>query len=198
MENYNLTPGELVILQERSVKLGEGPGGENLDELVLTNQTLILVASAPQSLFRRTRMLKRCPLSTILRRNDMPQAIVVKYRNNYCLQVAFEDENVSLFFPSNPRRQADRWANALAKAADGDISGIDSSAENLPPEITDVVDGAKDLVGAFFGGARKSQDGRQASRPASVTTKCVGCHAPVTGRAGTTVTCPYCDTKQTL
>lgn len=198
MENYNLAPGELVIMQEQSVKLGEGPSGESLDELVLTNQNLILVASASQGLFKRTRMLKRCPLSQIVRHDDVPQAVAAKYRSNYRLQIAFEDEVVSLFFPSNPRRQAERWADALVKAVDGNLSGIDSSAEALPPEITDVVDGAKDLVGAFFGGGKKPQGGQQKGRPASVTTKCVGCHAPITGRAGSTMTCPYCDTRQTL
>lgn len=198
MENYNLAPGELVIMQEQSVKLGEGPSGESLDELVLTNQNLILVASASRGLFKRTRMLKRCPLSQIVRHNDVPQAVAAKYRNSYRLQVAFKDEVVSLFFPSNPRRQAERWADALVKAADGDLSGIDNSTEALPPEITDVVDGAKDLVGAFFGGGKKPQDNQRKDRPASVTTKCVGCHAPIAGRAGATVTCPYCDTSQTL
>lgn len=198
MEDYNLAPGELVIMQEQSVKLGEGPDGEDLDELVLTNQNLILVASASQGLFRRTRMLKRCPLSSIRRRDDVPQVFATKYRNSYCLQIAFEDENVTLFFPTNPRRQAERWEGAIIGAADGDLTNVDDSGDDLPPEITNVVDGAKDLVGALFGGGKKQQGGERRQHPKTVAKKCVGCHAPLTGRAGTTVTCPYCDTRQTL
>lgn len=196
MEDYNLAPGELVVAQERSVKLGDGPDGEELEELVLTNQNLILVASAPQGLFKRTRMLKRCPLSRIVRQDDVPQAVVAKYRGNYCLQVAFEGESVALFFPSNPRRQAERWADALVRAADGDLSG--GGGEDLPPEITNVVDGARDLVGALFGGSARPRAPAQTNRLSFVTKKCVGCHAPLSGRGGTTVTCPYCDTRQAL
>lgn len=198
MEDYNLAPGELVIMQEQSVRLGDGPDGEELEELVLTNQNLILVANAAQGLFKRTRMLKRCPLSRVVRHDDVPQAIVAKYRGNYCLQIAFEGESVTLFFSSNPRRQAERWANALVKAADGDLSGAREAVEDLPPEITNVVDGARDLVGALFGAAAGPQAGTQKSRPASVTRRCVGCHAPLAGRVGASVTCPYCDTRQTL
>lgn len=198
MEDYNLAPGELVVMQEQSVKLGDGPNGEDLDELVLTNQNLILVASAAQGLFRRTRMLKRCPLSQIVRHDDVPQAVATKYRGSYCLQVAFEGESIALFFPANPRRQAEHWANALVRAADGDLSGCGDAGDDLPPEITNVVDGARDLVGALLGGGTKSQPATRPDRPSSVTKKCVGCHAPLSGRSGATVTCSYCDTRQTL
>ena len=58
VEDYNLAPGELVVMQEQSIKLGNDTDGEDLDELVLTNQNLILVASASQGLFKKTRMLK--------------------------------------------------------------------------------------------------------------------------------------------
>lgn len=198
MDDYNLAPGELVVMQEQSVKLGEGPNGEDLDELVLTNQSLILVASAPQGLFRRARMLKRLPLSQMTRRDEMPQAVASRFRGTYCLQVAFEDETVALFFPSNPRRQAERWADALVRAADGDLSVGGGGGEDLPPEITNVVDGARDLVGALFGGGTRPQAPARTDRPSSVTKKCVGCHAPLSGRQGASVTCPYCDTRQTL
>lgn len=196
MDDYNLEPGELVVMQERSVKLGEGPDGDSLDELVLTNQSLILVATAQQGLFKRTRMLKRCPLAKIRRNNDVLQTFVSKYRNTYCLQIAFEDETVTLHFPANPKRGAERWAEAIASAADG--NPISPAAIDLPPELTNVVDGAKDLVGALFGSSKPHRPPSRGEGSSSVTRKCVGCHAPLTGRVGSTVTCPYCDTKQTL
>lgn len=197
MEDYNLAPGELVVMQEQSVKLGNDAGGEDLDELVLTNQNLILVASSSQGLFKKTRMLKRCPLEKIRRQNDTPQVFAIKYRSSHCLQAAFEDETTTLYFPANPRRLAERWARAIAQAADGDLSSI-GAEDNLPPEISNVVDGARDLVGSLFGGGRQPKGAAQKERPGSVTKKCVGCHAPITGRAGSTVTCSYCDTRQTL
>ena len=119
MEDYNLAPGELVVMQEQSVKLGNYTDGEDLDELVLTNQNLILVASASQGLFKKTRMLKRCPLAKIQRQNDVPQVFATKYRSSYCLQAAFRDETVTLCFPANPRRLAERWARATHKPPTG-------------------------------------------------------------------------------
>lgn len=197
VEDYNLAPGELVVMQEQSVKLGNDTDGEDLDELVLTNQNLILVASASQGLFKKTRMLKRCSLAKIQRQNDVPQVFATKYRSSYCLQAAFRDETVTLCFPANPRRLAERWARAIAQAADGDLSGI-GAEDSLPPELSNVVEGARDLVGSIFGGGRQPKGASQKERPANVTKKCVGCHAPITGRAGSTVTCSYCDTRQTL
>lgn len=199
MDNYNLAPGELVVMQEQPVKLGEGPSGDDLEELVLTNQSLILVADAHQGLFKHVRMVKRCPLAKIRRQNDEPQVFATKYRDGHCLQVAFSDETVTLYFPSNPRRLAEQWARAIAQAANGDASSISNAARDaLPSGITDAVDGARDLVGSLFGGGKKAQAGDTKSRPVSVTKRCVGCHAPITGRAGAAVTCPYCDTRQTL
>lgn len=199
MEDYNLAPGELVIMQEQPVKLGSGPDGEGLDELVLTNQNLILVVSSAQGLFRRTRMLKRCPLAKLRRQDDAPQVFATKYRNEYCLQVAFSDESIALYFPSNPRRLSERWAAAIVRAANGDLSSVSEIGADgtLPPELTNVVDGARDLVGSLFGGGKKTR-GDAKAQPTSVTKRCMGCHAPLSGRAGSTVTCPYCDTKQTL
>lgn len=200
MEDYNLAPGELVIMQEQPVKLGDGANGEDLDELVLTNQNLILVASASQGLFKRTRMLKRCPLAKVRRQEDVPQALATKHRDTYCLQVAFSDESIVLYFPTNPRRLAEKWAAAVSRAADGDLKGIAGIGADaaLPPEITNVVDGARDLMGSLFGSGRKPRGADTTNRPASVTKRCMGCHAPLSGRTGSTVTCPYCDTKQTL
>lgn len=205
MGHYNLAPGELVMLQERSVRLGAGQDGEELEELVLTSQNLILVASAAAGLFKRTQMLKRCPLSQIRRVGGAPQAFVTTLDDSYFLQVAFEDETVTLHFPANPRRLAERWERAICQAAAGDLSAAAdvSPSDTLPPEITDVVDGARDLVGSLFGGsARKAAqtqrvDGARKD-PATVSARCIGCHAPLSGLSGTAVTCPYCDTIQTL
>lgn len=131
MDEYNLEPGELVIMQEQSVKLGDGPDGEDLEELVLTNQNLILVASVQQGLFKRSRMLKRCPLSKIRRQGDVPQVFASKYRDTYCLQIAFADETIALHFPANPKRGAERWAEGIAGATDGSFGS--GSAVDLPP-----------------------------------------------------------------
>lgn len=198
MDEYNLEPGEFVIMQEASVVLLEGSGEERLDELVLTNRNLVLVNTASQGLFKRTRYLKRCPLEKIANPNGIPQAISSKCKNDYRLQVVFADETIALRFPSNPKRTSERWAEGIRNAALGNLSDI-RTEDVLPPEVADLVDGAKGLFSAVLPSGKKRRGSNGAAqRPASTTIKCVGCHAPLTGRVGETVTCAYCDTKQTL
>ena len=194
MSDYNLEPGEFIIMQEASVALEDG---ESLDELVLTNQNLVLVNTVPRGLFKRETFVKRCPLARIRQTNGSPQVVATKYRDNYYLQVVFDDETVSLNFPSNPKRTAERWAEGIRNAALGDLAGI-RTEESLPPEIAGFVDGAKDVLGSIFAGSTSKKSEGRPSVPATVNKKCVGCHAPLSGRKGETVTCPYCDTKQTL
>ena len=198
MDEYNLEPGEFTIMQESSVTLLDRSGEERLDEVVLTNKNLVLVNTASQGLFKRTRYLKRCPLDKIASPNGVPQAIASKHKNDYRLQVVFDDETISLRFPANPKRTAERWAEGIRNAALGNLSGI-RTEDVLPPEVADLVDGAKGIFGAVFAGGKKQPNTPEApKRPARITKKCVGCHAPLTGCAGETVTCAYCDTKQTL
>lgn len=194
MDDYNLEPGEFVIMQEASVKLDDGT---DLDELVLTNQSLILVATMSQGLFKRSKFVKRCPLDKLRGAPDAPQAIVTKYHENYYLQAVFADETLSLTFPSNTKRSAERWAEAVRSAAIGDLTNIQTE-DALPPEIADLVSGAKGAFGALFAGGKNKGHKDEPRRPSSITKKCMGCHAPISGRVGSTVTCPYCDTKQTL
>lgn len=198
MDEYNLEPGEFTIMQESSVILLDRSGEERLDEVVLTNKNLVLVNTASQGLFKRTRYLKRCPLERIASPNGIPQAIASKHKNDYRLQVVFDDETIALRFPANPKRTAERWAEGIRNAVLGNLSGI-RTEDVPPPEVADLVDGAKGIFGAVFAGGKKQPNTPEASkRPARITKKCVGCHAPLTGRAGETVTCAYCDTKQTL
>lgn len=198
MDNYNLEPGEFVILQESSVTLYEDSAETKLDELLLTNQSLILVNTASRGLFQHTRYLKRCPLNEISRPNDVPQVMAMRYRNDYRLQVVFRDETIVLRFPTNPKRGAERWAGAILSVSQGNYSDV-QTGDYLPPEITNLVDGAKDAFGSLFpGGKGRTAKTAPESRSTSTTSKCVGCHAPLAGRTGATVTCPYCDTKQTL
>ena len=185
-------------MQESSVILLDRSGEERLDEVVLTNKNLVLVNTASQGLFKRTRYLKRCPLERIASPNGVPQAIASKHKNDYRLQVVFDDETIALRFPANPKRTAERWAEGIRNAALGNLSRI-RTEDVLPPEVADLVDGAKGIFGAVFAGGKKQANTPETSkRPARITKKCVGCHAPLTGRAGETVTCAYCDTKQTL
>lgn len=205
MDEFNLQPGEFIIKQTDQAAFPTGSTDMELGRVVLTNRNLILVADKPTGIFSSKKLVKRCPLEQVHDMYGIPQAIVTKNGNNWIVQIAFYDDTVSLQFEQIARRQAQSWADAVKNAATGNLDCIE--ADDLVPDgVADFVEGAKGIVGAFgtaFGGAfgTQSSTAKQAAaatRPAMADARCRGCHAPLSGRIGTTITCPYCDTKQTL
>lgn len=205
-EEYNLTPGEVVIMHSDRVVLHSGQERDTLDEIVLTNRNLILINEVPTGLFRSQRLLKRCPLNSIARPEGSPQAFLGKKKNNeYVLQVIFERETITLSFPANPKREAKRWAEAIKFAVAGEIENIDTNETPLPSEVTELIDGFKGLTSAFASEAAQftstvSSAGKPIKKAveAKTTVRCIGCRAPLSGSKGTMQTCDYCGTKQTL
>lgn len=202
MSEYNLAPGEFLIMQEKSVRLGTLSDNEDLTELVLTNHNIILVNDVDCGLFRTERYLKRCPLSDLQRHQGVAQTPVVKQKDRYCLQMLFPDETISVLFLDGARRTAERWSNAIQQAAAGDFNNIDAS-DVLPPELAEFIDGTKDFFGSFGGKKHnKKRTGSSTSEAVGASTslsaRCPGCHAPLTGYKGEIVTCSYCDTKHAL
>lgn len=207
VDEYNLAPGELIIMQTSNVRLGVGSGSEALDEIVLTNMNLILVATVSEGLFKTRRYLKRCPLDSILCSMDVPQAVAARVKTTPVLRVAFSGETITVSFAEGGKRLADRWAESVRRAAAGNIDSIDTSElpSGAAAEIADFVDGAAGVVGAVgdsigsvLGATLKTQKPGAEKMAAKATAKCPGCHAPVAGRKGQGVTCPYCDTKFVL
>ncbi len=197
MEDYNLDPGEFVIMQETPAELHSGKSVDKLDEVVLTNRHLILVCSQQQGLFQKRRLLKRCPLEQTLDSQGFPQVVTTQLRDKNILQVLFSGENISVSFPNKSKQTVIRWAESIRNAAIGNLGEI--KTENpLPDELADFVDGAKNVVGTIFGKKNAPTAEARKGAHAMVARKCQGCHAPLTGRAGAAVTCLYCDTKQTL
>lgn len=215
MAVYNLEPDEFILLQESGVKLYDVDGKHNLDEIVLTNQNLILVMSKQMNLLTRKRYLKRCPLSSIETTNGVPQIVVSKVKSawgeGYRLQIKFDEAAVSLSFSDDDTKESSEdWAKAIRKVMVGDLSNVveEKPAQQVPKELGDILEGAKS-VAAFVVGAkeelsntvRATSEQVKASAPqirVPVTIKCAGCHAPLSGSKGDLATCPYCGTKQTL
>ena len=203
-DDVELEPGELVLLeQDGGVWLKEGRGETHLDSLVLTNQNLVLVTSKPAGLFKRTRLMSCCPLDRVVLSDGVPQVIARKEGGQWWLQAAFRSETISLRFDDSPRRDAQRWAEAVAHAVVGDAAsaciagtapdpdeGVGISLPTTPPVRAK---SAPDAVRA-----KEPPRKKPAKRPQAVSRKCQGCHAPLSGVEGQLVTCPYCDTKQTL
>lgn len=156
MSEYNLAAGELVVMQETFVRLKCGDEDKTLDELVLTNQNLILVDSVSRGFFKRERYLKRCPLEHILRtESGEPQIVVSNYRSRYLLQIAFQEETIAFLFSSDEKREAKRWSKNIRNVTLGYLTELQDESD-LPPEISDAIDGVKNFVGAITG--KKSQE----------------------------------------
>ncbi len=204
-EDYNLSPGEVVIMQSGGVVLHSGKDRDVLNEIVLTNQNLILVNDFSTGLFTSQRLLKRCPLDSIACPEGTPQAFLGKKKDEYVLQVVFEQEAVTLSFPDNPKQEAKRWADAIKYAVVGDMESIDTDETPFPDETTDFIDGFRGLASAFMGApASSASTAPKESKPVKKVVKtkatvcCMGCRAPLSGNKGAILTCDYCGTKQTL
>ncbi len=198
MDNYNLEPGEIVLAQASPVRLGCDGSGESLKEAALSSKNLILVNEVSSGLFSTKTYVKRCPLSLLLDAQGTPRVIATKLRDSYFLQAVFGNENISLYFPDAPKRYSQKWATDLANAALGNFSDI-SAEQPAASEVADMVDEMKEVLGGLFG--KKPALSQAASKSAGnplVSIKCKGCHAPLSGRKTQTVTCAYCDMKQTL
>lgn len=198
MKSYNLERGEFVVLQRSDVSLVSEEGRDPLDEVVLTNKSLVLVVTVPDGAFRTARYLKRLPLEQALDDLGVPRTAVTKVDNSYVLNVAFSDETVSLCFAGGSAGAARRWERAVSSAAVGDLDGIDADGE-ASDALGDLLEETRGAFGVLFGGAGQTRKNAEPpQRPMTVTKRCVGCHAPIVGRKGSVVTCSYCDTKQTL
>ncbi len=220
MSDYNLNEDEFVLLREERPLLGHGKDDdpEPLDEVVLTNVNLILVNTVNVSVFKTKRMLMRCPLEQLICANDRPQMAITQINGHLYLRIPFADGAIQLRFSNESRHHAQSWADNIAHAAAGEFdqiqedTGLISSVMAVPG-----AEGAAALVGNVFAGIRSAvQPQAPAASPAPKapkapkaavappaaaahgTTRCAGCHAPLDGKPGKRVTCPYCGTTQTI
>ena len=201
MTNYKLEKNEFVIMQQGSVKLYESGELIDIEEIVLTNLNLILVRNVNQGLFQQTTMLKRCPLGQLHCNDDgVPQILITKVRDRWQLQAPFMNGAIAISFSSDAKRTAQRWAQGIAQASVGNYAQIQTE-DALPAEVSNIVDGVTGMLGAVLGSKATPSNKIAASQPKRtpmISTKCSGCHAPISGKRGATATCPYCDTVQTL
>lgn len=208
MSDYSLEPGEFAIMQTDEASLNDEEYAEDLDELILSNRNIIMVASKSVGLFKRASKTYKLPLERIACPDGTPQVMVLKKDDSYRVQVVFEAETISFEFDEDHKYTAERWADGIRRAAVGDLAGIRTEDSPLPKGLLDLANGAKQVFGgAFAAGAAVSGATRpdrgipsqtQGKRPAAVTSKCSGCHAPLSGRKGSVVTCEYCGRKQAL
>ncbi len=216
MSIYQPEAGEILIMRDVNALLYEGEELQNLDEIVLTDRQMVLVMSVRKGFFSRETLYKRCKLNTLLCDDGgVPKVMVVKDGGKYVLQVPFRGETVLLRFTSGAKMLSNKWADAIVLAAAGRSSEI-VAGSGVSPDFADMVDSAADVARAaagmfgfsgvagdetrsVFGASKRLEKSRPVVKTAKKTSaKCPGCHAPLTGKVGATVTCEYCGASLTL
>ena len=196
MARYQLQFNEGVVLQETGIchepnKLSTA----YTDELILTNLNLIHVR---KGIFMGTKGVRYIPLNQVKVIGGKCQALVGKAQNGYAILQIYTQQGTEEFaFPTKAKKNAGIWANEISRL----VTGRDS--ENaLEYDFDDTVIGQlKDAfgeVGAALGIGFGKSGQQQKSSVERVSTKCSGCHAPITGVKGKTTVCKYCDTEQVL
>ena len=203
MEEYNLEPGEFLILESQDARI-KLASGDALDRIALTNRSLILVKTQARGLFDRARMLKRCPLSKIERTYDEAQINLTKRGTKYMLNIPFSDECISLLFDDGQGTIARNWAESIRKAANGDLNSIREEETTPLEQIRGSFLEAFGNIGISIpAGANPTPSPerkapRKPAKPIIVANVCKGCHAPIQGEAGHIATCDWCGTTQTI
>lgn len=183
MANYSLAPNEGIIIQYDGVY-----HNKKRSEIILTNQNLICIETI-SGIFKTTYNALKFPVNQIKVIKGQAQAAVVKYGNDWVLQILFKNGAEKFEFSCDfldrlkKKQEADKWVEQISILLTG------KSASNITD--TALMGGIKNVLGAVGINVKTKQ-------PENVTTKCIGCMAPISGQRGQTVCCKYCDTEQTL
>jgi hypothetical protein len=170
--------GNVILRSEHACAPGFLSVDEELSELILTDTNLILDIYVDKGVFNRHHRYEYLPLGEVMCENGVPCVRTEKkFLSNLRVYIEFKHSEQEIEFTTNPEANAKRWADAISNAV-REISAASKrrrQSMSSGDSATNAPSGAKVVVG-----------------------KCEGCHAPLSGATGRIVTCPYCDTKQTL
>jgi len=202
MATYQLQSNEGVVLQETGIcyepnKLSTA----YTDELILTNLNLIHVR---KGIFMGTKGVRYIPLNQVKVIGGKCQVLVGKAQNGHAILQIYTQQGTEEFaFQIKAKKKAGIWANEISRLVTGRDSENALESQDAPEyDFEDTVIGQlKDAfgeVGAAFGIGFGKSGQQQKSSVERVSTKCSGCHAPITGVKGKAAVCKYCDTEQVL
>lgn len=198
MTKINLLPHETIILRDSVVQHDRG-GLIDLysDELVLTNVALVVIH---KSIMGGVKDIQRFSLDQIKVVNGVPQALFgTSSSGENQLQVFFSHGieaftlgradndsggilDILLVSPQDKeKRNIAAWQSAISQAVLALPQKVDPAHIPQTPSPKET-----------------SPQNPSPSLPTSVTKKCIGCRAPLSGIQGQKVTCKYCDTEQVL
>ena len=202
MAKYQLQSNEGVVLQETGIRYEPNKlSTAYTDELILTNLNLIHVR---KGVFMGTKGVRYIPLNQVKVIGGKCQALVGKAQNGHAILQIYTQQGTEEFaFRTKAKKNAGIWANEISRLVTGRDSENALESQDAPEyDFEDTVVGQlKDAfgeVGAAFGIGFGKSGQQQKSSVERVSTKCSGCHAPITGVKGKAAVCKYCDTEQVL
>ena len=189
MAELNLEPGEYVITTIDNVTVNQGM---STCDLVLTNWHLMM---ASKTLFMgRTKSVMKHRLDTISVMNGRAQVkiektggirqLLIQLKTGEKLTITSAQKEDFTGFVSQINLLLTGTAAAPVVESNDPLDHLAESFQN---------------VFSIFGGRNDSvQQQQPVQAPYEVSSKCAGCHAPISGYTGQVVTCGYCDLEQRL
>lgn len=198
MTKIDLQHNEAIIMRDSRMRHDRGGMFDSeADELVLTNQALIVVHKNILGIVRNT---QRFPLDQIKIVNNAPQVIAGRSQNGqpqlhvyfqhgieaFTLGDSDDDSTAGILdqiFTSakeKERRNLSDWCNAISCA----VLGVPQHMQSIAP--------------AAAASPKATTPPPAPPLPTHATRKCIGCTAPLSGAHGEKVTCAYCDTEQVI
>lgn len=183
--NLILLHNEGVILQRKEII----HKGKIIDELYLTNLNLKYVESS--GVFKVKYTTIEYPLNQIRIINGKAQVSVIddKDESTWILQIVFKNGierfaiEYGLFNKNKVKSEIDAWAEQICFQLTGQ-----SFEKTNDSTLLGSVKNALETVGVKL----------KTPEADKVTSKCIGCMAPISGVKGQFVCCKYCDTDQTI
>lgn len=187
---YSLQPDEVVVLKEQNIMHG-GFLSVYTDELILTNRNLVLLK---KGVFGNSKDILTFPVSQIKVHDGKAQAVIGKAGNGTPrLDVYFLNGEESFAFQNGGKKKLLHWISKIREVVAGNFSPEDGTSAGLAIPGAEFVAGAlKDTINVF-----KRKMGSEPA-PVSVSGKCVGCAAAVSGIQGQSIECDYCGTQQQI
>jgi hypothetical protein len=195
MAKYALQPGEIVLLKTNNVQ--HGFWGLYTNELILTNQNFVWRNTG---VYGFSKKIYSYSLNQIRVFDGNAQAAIWTHSGNNTpmLDIYFSDGSVEQFgfqlSEKESKKEIVKWIKAINKAVTGNDIYLDIEDEVNKTTVDRLTDAVGTVRGIFgIGGT-----GKVHATSVNTAKKCLLCGAPISGKTGQVVKCPYCGSDQQL
>ena len=183
-EELNLRPDESVIMSADQIGYGNGLFGGGKNELILTNQALLLKV---KGMFGNTKEVLRFPLSEIRIVNGQVQALPGKKD--------IVTPTLDIYFNSGMERFLFIWERDVKNWIEHINSVITGAPVRERGEFDDMFEDMAKLsavADTLSGSVNKVKSALGIRSTEQIALRCPGCGASLSGTEGEVGKCPYC------